>query len=61
MREFEKKYYLKPTEEEIRNFLDFWQEIYDFWSQNNSPLDSRYVEEKVRFRKALIEKFGIKA
>jgi len=61
MRELEKKYYHKPTEKEIRNFLDFWQEIYDFWSQNNSPFESSYVEEKVRVRKALIDKFGFKA
>jgi hypothetical protein len=61
MRELEKKNYHKPNEEEIRNFLDFWQEMYDFWSQNNSPFESRYVEEKILVRKEMIEKFGIKA
>ena len=60
LRELEEKHYHKPTEEETRNFLDFWQEIYDFWSQNNSPFESSYVKEKVRVRKAIIEKFGIK-
>jgi len=60
-RELERKLYHKPTEAEIRNFLDFWQEIYDFWSQNNSPFESIYLEEKIRFRKILIEKFGIRA
>jgi hypothetical protein len=61
LRELEEKHYHKPTEEEIRNFLDFWQEIYDFWSKGNSPFELRYVEEKIKVRKALIEKFGFKA
>jgi hypothetical protein len=61
LHELEKMHYHKPNAEEIRNFLDFWQEIYDFWSQNNSPFESSDLEEKVRVRKALIEKFGIKA
>lgn len=60
LRELEEKYYHKPTEEEIRQFLDFRQEIYNFWRQNNSPFELRYVEEKVKVRKSLIEKFGIR-
>ena len=59
-RELERQLYHKPTEAEIRSFLDFWQEIYDFWSQNNSPFESSYIEEKIRLRKALIEKFGLR-
>jgi len=61
LRELEEKNYHPPTEEEIRNFLNFWQEIYDFWSQNNSPFEMSYAEEKVRVRKALIDKFGFRA
>jgi hypothetical protein len=60
-RKLERQLYHKPTEVEIKHFLDFWQEIYDFWSQNNSPFESSYIEEKIRVRKALIEKFGIRA
>ena len=60
LRELEEKYYHKPTEEEIRHFLDFWQEVYDIWKQNNSPFELRYVEEKIKIRKALIEKLGIR-
>ena len=61
LRELEEKHYHKPTEEEIRNFLNFWQEIYDFWRKNNSPDELSYVEEKIKVRKALIEKFGFRS
>jgi hypothetical protein len=60
LREEMKKYKHKPTEEEIRSFLDFWQEIYNLWKSNNSPFDLRYVEETVKVRKSFIEKFGIR-
>jgi hypothetical protein len=50
-----------PTEKETREFLDFWQEMYDLWKQNNSPFESRYTEEKIKIRKMLIEKFGIRS
>ncbi len=60
LREMEEKYYHKPTEEEVREFLNFWQAIYDIWRQNNSPFELRFVEEKVRVRKSLIKKFGIR-
>jgi hypothetical protein len=61
LRELEKKYYHKPTEEETRKFLSFWQEIYDIWKHNNSPFELKYIEEKIKVRKSLIEKFGIRA
>ena len=60
LKEWEEKNYRKPTDKEIRNFLEFWQEIYDFWRQNNSPFDLQYLEEKIRVRKALVEKFGLR-
>jgi hypothetical protein len=60
LRELEEKYYHKPTEEEIRRFLNFWQEIYDFWRQKNTPFELSYVEEKVKVRKSLIDKLGIR-
>lgn len=60
LRELEEKHYHKPTEEEVKHFLDFWQEIYDFWSKNNSPFELRYVDSKIRVRKALVEKFGLR-
>lgn len=59
--ELEQKNYRKPTEEEIRRFLNFWQEVYDVWKQKNSPFELRYVEEKVEIRKKLVEKFGIRS
>ena len=60
LRELEEKYYHKPTEKETRDFLDFWQEVYNIWRQNNSPFEIFYVEEKIKLRKSLIEKFGIR-
>lgn len=59
-RKWEEENYHKPTNDETRQFLEFWQEIYDIWLKNNSPFESRYVEDKVKLRKELIEKFGIK-
>lgn len=50
-----------PTKEETRRFLDFWQEVYNIWRQNNSPFELRFVEEKIRVRRSLIEKFGIRS
>jgi hypothetical protein len=60
LHEIEKKYYHKPIEEETRRFLDFWQEVYDFWKLNNSPFDLKYIEETVKVRKSFIEKLGIR-
>ena len=61
LREMEEKYYHKPTEEETRSFLNFWQDVYDIWRENNSPFELRYVEEKIRIRKELIKIFGIRS
>ena len=61
LKEWEEKNYHKPTDKEIRNFLEYWQEIYNFWLQNNSPFDLQYLEEKVRIRKALVKKFGLRS
>jgi len=61
LRELEAENYHKPTKTEIREFLVFWQEIYDFWNQNNSPFESYYLEEKIKVRKMLIDKFGLRA
>ena len=61
LKEWEDKNYHKPTDEEISNFLEFWQEIYSLWRQNNSPFDLQYLEEKVRVRKELVEKFGLRS
>lgn len=55
------EYNKRPTEEETRSFLDFWQDVYNVWKQNYSPFDPRYVEEKIKVRKMLIEKFGIRS
>jgi len=60
LREVEKKLYHPATEEDTRNFLDFWQDVYNVWKQNYSPFDPGYVEEKIKVRKRLIENFGIK-
>lgn len=60
LREREEKYYHKPTEEETRRFLDFWQEVYNIWKQKNSPYELTYVDEKVKLRQSIIEKFGIR-
>lgn len=59
LREREEKYYHKPTEEETRRFLDFWQAVYNIWKENNSPFELRFVEEKVKVRESLIDIFGI--
>ncbi len=61
LNELEEKNYRKPTEEDTRRFLSFWQEVYNFWKQKNSPFELRYVEEKVNVRKELIELLGIKS
>ena len=60
LQELEERYYHKPTMEETRKFLNFWQEMYNLWRQKNSPFDLGYVEEKIKVRKALIEKFGFR-
>ncbi len=60
LRELEEKYYHKPTEEEIRQFLDFWQGVYDAWRQKNSPYELSYTDEKIKVRKSLIEILGIR-
>ena len=56
--EFEEKLSSKTTEEDVRSFLNFWQEVYYLWLEKNSPFDPEYVDEKIRVRKLLIEKFG---
>lgn len=61
LNELEKKNYRKPTEEDIRKFLEFWQEVYKFWKQKNSHFELRYVEEKIKVRKELIKLLGIKS
>lgn len=53
--------YTKPTEEDVRSFLNFWQDAYDLWKQKYSPFDLKSVDEVIRVRKLLIEKFGIRA
>jgi len=58
--EFEEKHSGKTTEEDTRSFLEFWQDIYYLWSEKNSPFEQEYVDEKIRVRKLLIEKFGIR-
>ena len=60
LRELQEKYKKKPSEEDIRHFLDFWQSAYDMWRSEYSPFDFKYLEEKIKVRKSLIEKFGFR-
>lgn len=52
--------YRKANKEDIRQFLSFWQEAYDLWKQKYSPYEMKYIEETVKTRKKLIEKFGFR-
>ena len=52
--------YRKTNKEDIRKFLSFWQEAYDLWKQKYSPYEMKYIEETVKIRKKLIEKFGFR-
>lgn len=51
----------KPSEEETRSFLEFWESVYLFWLQSHSPFDKRYSEEKAEIRKRFIKTLGIKS
>ena len=62
LRELEEKNYHKPSKEEVRNFLEFWEEMYRIWKQNNPTfVELDYIEEKISVRKELIEKLGLRA
>ena len=61
LNELEEKHYKKPGEKDVRRFLNFWQEAYNFWRKKNSPFELSFVEEKVRVRKELIKILGIKS
>ena len=60
LKEAEQKHYDSNEKNEIESFLNFWQWSYDKWRINNSPFEERFTEEKIRVRKELINKLGIK-
>lgn len=60
LKEAEGKYYHSDDKKEIEIFLSFWQWSYDIWKNNNPSFEERFLEEKIRVRKELINTFGIK-
>jgi hypothetical protein len=54
LQELEEKYYHKPTEEEIQDFLLFWNDVYNVWRElYPDKLDMGLLEHKVKIRKLL--------
>jgi len=54
------KYKSNSSNQDLEDFLIFWQDAYDVWKIKFSPFEYRYTEEKVRVRKSLIKTLGIK-
>ena len=51
LREWEEKYYHKPTEEEIYDFLVFWDEVYRIWREMHRDLKNESkIEHKAKVR-----------
>lgn len=56
LRELEEKNYHPPTEEEIQDFLLFWNDVYQSWSKLHSvKLDSDKLSHKLNLRKLFID------
>lgn len=58
--ELEEKHRSTHSEDDIRSFLDFWQEVYDAWKENYSPYDLNNLAHKIQMRKKIIDIFGIR-
>lgn len=59
LREVEEKLYHPPTEEDVQQFLKFWNDVYQAWRKDYpDKLDKEILEHKVKVRKLLIDMPG---
>lgn len=49
-----------PSKKEISEFLDYWQDVYDIWKINNPSDDLSSLADKIKTRKELNERLGIR-
>ena len=49
-----------PTEIEVREFLEFLDDVYKIWKGINPTIDYKRLEEKAKARRDFIYKLGIR-
>jgi hypothetical protein len=50
-----------PSEKEVRQFLDFLDEIYHIWKTKNPQPDLENLEQKASARREFVSKLGIRS
>lgn len=50
-----------PSEKEVRQFLEFLDEIYTIWKTRNPELDLENLERKAKARIDFVSKLGIRS
>lgn len=56
LREIEEKNYHPPTEEELQDFLLFWNDVYQSWRKLHSgKFDSDKINHKIKLRKLFLD------
>lgn len=61
LREKLEEYSTLPSEKEVRQFLDFLDEIYTIWKTRNPELDLENLEQKAKARKELVYRSEIRS
>jgi hypothetical protein len=49
-----------PTEKEVREFLEFLDDVYKLWKEKNPQTDYRRIDEKAKARRDFIYKLGLR-
>jgi hypothetical protein len=61
LREKLEVYNTLPSEKEVRQFLEFLDEIYTIWKTRNPELDLENLERKAKARIDFVSKLGIRS
>jgi len=49
-----------PTEKEVREFLDFMNDVHKVWKKMNPSIDYERIERKAKARREFVYKLGIR-
>jgi len=50
-----------PTEKEVREFLEFLDDVYKIWREMNPAIDYKRIEGKAKARRDFVHKLGIRS